>query len=91
MVSSETEKKMEIVLVWNNSQSFQQHVADMKNFSENHKKNPANEFPMLKDMPLPGSFQPVLNHGGGKIQLSPRRKSTLVPLWEVELPEGIQN
>ena len=82
---------MEIVLVWNNTQSFQQHVADMKNFSERHKKSPANELNMLKDMPLPGNFQPVNTQGGGKILISPKRKSTLVPLWEVELPKGVQN
>ena len=82
---------MEIVLVWNNVQSFQQHVADMKDFSEKHKKNLANEFHMLKNMPLPGNFQPLDAHGGGKIHISPRRKTTLVPIWEVELSKGIQN
>ena len=28
---------MEIVLVWNNAQSFKKHVADMKDFNEKHK------------------------------------------------------
>ena len=82
---------MEIILVWNNAQSFQQHIADMKNFSEKHKNSPANELYMLKDMPLPGNFQPIIAQGGGKIRISPKRKSTLVPLWEIELPKGIQN
>jgi len=82
---------MEIILVWNNARSFQQHVADMKQFSQEHKNSPANEFYMLKDMPLPDSFQPVNTQGGGKILISPKRKCTLVPLWEVELPKGVQN
>jgi len=82
---------MEIILVWNNTRSFQQHVEDMKQFNREHKKNPANEIYMMKNMPLPGNFQPTNTRGGQKILTSPERKSALVPLWEVELPKGIQN
>lgn len=82
---------MEIILVWNNTRSFQKHVADMKKFREEHKNSDANEFFMLKDMPLPGNFQPANPQGGSKIQISAKRKSTLVHLWGVELPRGVQN
>ena len=82
---------MEIILVWNNARSFRQHVADMKQFNQEHKNNPTNKFHMLNDMPLPSNFQPVNTQGGGKIIISPKRKCTLVPLWEVELPRDVQN
>ena len=82
---------MEIIPLWNNARSFKQHAADMKQFSQEHKNSPANEFDMLKDMPLPGNFQSVNTQGGGKILISPKRKCTLVPLWEVELPKSVQN
>jgi len=85
------ELKMEIILIWNNARSFKQHAADMKQFSHEHKNSPANELYMLKDMPLPGHFQPFKTQGGGKILISPKRKSTLVPIWKVELPKGVQN
>jgi hypothetical protein len=82
---------MEIILIWNNARSFKQHAADMKQFSQEHKNSPANEFCMLNDMPLPVNFQSINTKGGGKILISPKRKCTLVPLWKVELPIGVQN
>lgn len=85
------ELKMALILVWNNARSFQQHVADMKQFKREHKENPAEEPRMLKNMPLPGNIQPANTRGGQKILISPKRKSALVPLWEVELPKGVQN
>jgi hypothetical protein len=83
--------RLDIILVWNDIRSFQKHVEDMKQFSREHKNNPPNELYMMKNMPLPGNFQPADTQGGQKILISSRRKYTLVPLWEVELPKGVQN
>ena len=82
---------MEITLVWNDTRSFKRHVADMKRFRQQHQNTPANELNMLKDMPRPGSIQPIKPSGGSKILISPKRKSNLVPIWEMELPEAVQN
>jgi len=90
-VSSEMDIKMEIILVWNNARSFQKHIEDMKQFSREHKNIPPNEIYMTKNMPLPGNFGPTNARGGQKILISSKRKNTLVPLWAVELPKGVQN
>ena len=81
----------EIVFLWKTNQSFKRHVADMKQFREDHINNPASNCYVFGNMPTPGSFQSANTSGGSKILISPSRKSTLVPLWRVELPKGLQN
>ena len=83
--------KMKITLVWDDARSFKRHVADMKQFRLQHKDTPANELNIFKDMPRPGNLQPANPYGGSKISISTKRKSNLVPIWEIELPGGVQN
>lgn len=82
---------METVLVWNNARSFQRHVADMNLFRCQHQNSPGQPPDIFRDMPRPGDIQLPGNFGGAKFRISPRRQSMLVPIWEIELPGGIQN
>ena len=84
-------KNIEITLVWDDAQSFKRHVADMNHFRKQHKDFRMNEMDMLKDMPRSDNIQPVNPCGGSKILISSKRKSTLVPIWEIDLPGSIQN
>jgi hypothetical protein len=80
-----------MVLVWKDAKSFKQHIADMKMFSLSHRHNPQSRFNLLKNMPTSCNFQPAGRIGGGTGFVSAGGKSTLVPIWEIELPRGAQN
>jgi hypothetical protein len=82
---------MEMVLVWKDAKSFKQHIADMRMFSLLHRHNLQGVFNLLKNMPTSCNFPPVGSTGGGIGFISNRGKSTLVPIWEIELPRGSQN
>jgi hypothetical protein len=85
------EFKNDMIFIWNTSESFKRHVNEMKQFSDEHKNSFIDKLYIMKDMPRPGSFELVNTEGDTRFLISPSRKSTLVQLWEVELPKGVQN
>lgn len=82
---------MEMALVWKDAKSFKQHIADMRMFSRSHRYHPQGGFNLLKNTLTPGNSQPPGKTGGGIGFISTRGKSTVVPIWEIELPRGSQN
>jgi hypothetical protein len=85
------ELKTAVILVWNDTPSFQRHVADMKLFRQSHQGNPRGEPKTVRDTPRPANVHLADSWGEAKHFISTRAKPTLVPIWEMELPRGIQN
>ena len=85
------ELKIEIVLVWNDTDAFQRHVAAMKSFRQSHRHIPPGAPKPPKDPPHPDKINLPDSWEGAKCFITTRAKPTLVPIWEMELPRGIQN
>jgi hypothetical protein len=81
---------MVIALVWKDTESFRQHLEDMKSFRQSHADSESNPS-LLKDMPVPRHMPFPGNTGGVSGFISTKGKSTLVPIWEIALPRGSHN
>ncbi len=79
-----------MMFIWKSVKSFKQHISDMKLFRQSHEDIPSHNN-MVGNMPFQGDIEVVGSRGGSKVTISTKRKSTLVPFWEIELPKGIQN
>ena len=82
---------MEMVLVWHNAQSFRQHIEAMKTFRQLHGGNPESRSKLLKNMPVMAEIDVLSKEGGTTGCISPRRRSIIMPIWEIALPRGSQN
>ena len=82
---------IEIILVWDDAEAFQRHVVAMKSFRQSHPENPPNKPKMVRNTPRPDNKNLTDSPGGAKRFTRTRAKPTLVPIWEMELPRGIQN
>ena len=80
-----------MMFIWKSVQSFKQHISDMKLFRQTHEEIPYPENNMVGNMPLQDDINPTYSEGGSKVIITTRRKAKLVPIWEIELPRGIQN
>jgi hypothetical protein len=85
------ELKIEIILVWNDIRDFQQHVAAMKSFRQSHRDNPPDLPELPKDAPRPDKIHLADSWEGAKRFIATQAQPTLVPIWEMELPRGVQN
>ena len=80
-----------MMFIWKSVKSFKQHISDMKVFRQSHDRISRGECAIVGNMPQPGGIDTAGPQGGTKVIISTRRKSNLVPLWDIELPRGIQN
>jgi hypothetical protein len=80
-----------MIFIWKSVKSFKQHISDMKIFRQSHDDIYQKEYRILGNMPQPGDINAAETRGGAKAIISTRRRSSLVPLWDIELPRGIQN
>ena len=80
-----------MMFLWKSVQSFKQHITDMKLFRQTHEDIPCREDNLVGNMPYQSDIELTGPRGGTKLIISTKRKSKLVPLWEIELPRGIQN
>ena len=80
-----------MMFIWKSVKSFKQHISDMKVFRQSHDDIHQEESRIVGNMPQPGDVNTAEPQSGTKIIISTRRRSNLVPLWDVELPRGIQN
>ncbi len=80
-----------MMFIWKSVKSFKQHVSDMKLFHQSHEEIPTNDCNIVGNMPQQGNTEVVGTRGGSRLIISTKRKSQLVPLWEIELPRGIRN
>ena len=80
-----------MMFIWKSVRSFKQHVSDMKLFRQKHEDLPCSQVYMVGNMPLQDGIDPSYTLGGSKVIINTRPKTKLVPLWNIELPRGIQN
>jgi hypothetical protein len=80
-----------MMFIWKSVKSFKQHISDMKVFRQSHDNMRRDESGIVGNMPQPGDIDTAGPRGGTKVIINTRRKSNLVPLWDIELPRGIQN
>ena len=80
-----------MMFIWKSVKSFKQHISDMKMFRQSHGDISREEYRLVGNMPQPGDIETAEPRGGAKVIISTRRRTSLVPLWDVELPKGIQN
>ncbi len=77
-----------MTLIWNNTNSFKQHAEDMKNFRQNHRSRPAEQF---KDMPPLSSVRPPQETGLVKSITNDRGRVVFFPIWKIQLLQGTNN
>lgn len=77
-----------MILVWNNMNSFKRHLEDMKNFRQNHKSRPAEQF---KDMPLLFNVKPPQETGLIKSITNDYGRVSFFPIWKIKLPRATNN
>lgn len=82
---------MVIALVWNNPQSFKQHLEQMRMFRQSHHSNLESRFTQIKNMPTSRDIQPPRQTVGASGFISVRGKSAIVPIWEIVLSRNSQN
>ena len=83
---------IKMILVWNNIQSFQQHLEDMRQFRQSHVQSaPKEELRMFKTMPIP--FDVTLPQETGLVRniYDSKGKLMLVPIWRITPSRGSQN
>jgi hypothetical protein len=80
-----------MMFIWKSVKSFKQHISDMKVFRQSHDNIRQEEYKIVGNMPQPGDVNTTEPRGGAKVAISNKRRSNLVPLWDIELPRGIQN
>ena len=80
-----------MMYIWKSVQSFKQHIIDMTLFRQKHEDLSHSQNDMVGNMPEPGEFYPARVQSDLKVIVSNRTKTKLVPIWEFELPRGVQN
>jgi hypothetical protein len=81
-----------MILVWNNIRSFQQHLEDMRLFRHAHSSNtPVIDLKMLKDMPMTFDVVPPPETCLVRSIYDSKGKLMLVPIWQVTQSRGSQN
>ncbi|MGD0780706.1 MAG: hypothetical protein ABR954_08040 [Dehalococcoidales bacterium] len=86
-----------MILVWNNINSFNRHLKDMRVFCQAHKNGQkwepkiTEDVKTLKDMGLLFDVQPPHEKGLIRSITDARGKIVFVPIWEMILPRGSQN
>ena len=80
-----------MTFIWKSVQSFKQHISDMKLFRQSHGDIPRGEDNLVGNMPRQGDIEPPFSAEGTRVIVSTKRKTKLVPIWDIELPRGIQN
>ena len=80
-----------MILIWNDAESFQQHLEDMKEFRRSHHEPPVKELALVKHLPAPHDIQFPCNVGGGNQLIKNSSKTLIVPIWKIVLAQGSQN
>jgi hypothetical protein len=82
---------MESELIWNDAESFKQHIASMKIFSQSHPVNSQGKCNPFEDKPNACNIHATGKPARTKVFITTRGKPALAPIWEIELPKGSQN
>ncbi len=77
-----------MILVWNNMQSFKQHLEDMKTFRQTHQTRQTEQ---IKDMPILINVKPPQETGLIKNITDNKGKVIFVPMWKMTLARGSNN
>jgi hypothetical protein len=80
----------EMILVWNNTNAFKQHLEDMRLFRESHNHAPYEIAKLLQNMPVyeTNSIREKVLHGD---LAKKQRMLKITPIWNIKLAEGTQN
>jgi hypothetical protein len=83
--------RTEMRLVWNDVQSFNRHLENMRRFCQMHQAKAKCGWNLIKDMPMPDDVQPPGNAGGVKRFFNSSDLVAVVPIGKITLPQGLQN
>jgi hypothetical protein len=79
-----------MLLTWNNTKSFKQHLAEMKSFRQTH-TSPKEMARMFKNMPVMYKVNPLPEQDFYDSLTNDQEKLRSIPIWDITLAEGAQN
>ncbi len=81
-----------MILVWQDVRSFQRHLEDMGRFRRSHEGAGVPEG-SFRDMPAVFDIEPgdYPGRAGAPAFTRVRGRSTIVPIWKIDLPGGSRN
>jgi hypothetical protein len=79
-----------MILVWNDTKSFQKHLEAMRTFRQSHGINQPDGL-LLKDMPTLHEIGLPPKEKRITCLTDSRGKLILVPIWKIAAPPGLQN
>jgi hypothetical protein len=77
-------------LIWNNEESYRQHLEHMKMFRRTHQNDLKGKF-TRNDIRTSSDIHPQDKTGKDREFVSARGKPVLIPVWEIVPPRGSQN
>jgi hypothetical protein len=77
-----------MILVWNNTDTFKQHLEEMKTFRQAHNKRQAEQ---VKNMSILPNAKPPRETGLVKSITNSRGKVIFAPIWKIVLSKGSNN
>lgn len=80
-----------MILVWNNIESFRQHLEDMRQFRQSHNRELAASLKALKNLPVQYAVIPAQETGLIKSLTDNKGNLIIVPIWQVNPDKGSQN
>jgi len=80
-----------MILVWNDTKAFQQHLEDMRTFRRAHHGMPGKELMLFKSMPTPYDINYPSDNGGARRLIETGYKTIIVPIWKIVPARGSQN
>ena len=80
-----------MILIWNNINSFERHLEEMRLFRESHTNEPMETAKDFKNMPILPDVKPPHENGIIKSITDSKGRIIIVPIWNITLARGIQN
>lgn len=80
-----------MILIWNNINSFRQHLEEMRLFRESHIDEPMETAKEFKNMPILHDVKPPHETGLVKSLTDEKSRLAFVPIPKITLHRGSQN
>lgn len=80
-----------MILVWNDTNAFREHLEDMRQFRQSHDSFMAMSLKALKNLPVQYAVKPPSETGLIKSLTNNKGNLIIVPIWKVNPVKGSQN
>ena len=81
-----------MILVWNNTNVFRQHIEEMESFRRTHAHlAPAEPLKTVRAAPVPINNHCSLPSSHPDVFTDKKGKTIVVPIWDLSMPKGSEN